>query len=493
MKREILPVKVDKSHIITIGEKLYSQSVELVRELINNAYDADATKVKVTITKDRIVIEDNGTGMDREGLIQYFNIGSPLKKIEPKSPKFRRERIGEFGIGKFAALTAGGRFEVYTQKGDFAAKVVFDKKKWERKKRWDLPLEMMKPKPERGDGTTVTITKLTKVFNPDEVAEWIRERIPLGVSNFNVYVNGYKLLPKRFSGYRIPVFEGTPYGIVHGEIVILPMSQANPNDMGIEVKVKQVMITKELFGMETWGKDSARVKGEVNANFLPIASDRSGFIIDSPEYQTFTKIMDSIMKQVEKALMRVKGERARRITKRALKEALERIERALGGNPEFAPPNIVAEGIKGGIGEVGEIKEERLEENKSDYDEEREISSEGEEDSENPPGLKHPIQKPKVRRINPRAIIQKIKVKGKGVNCCIDHFGSDGPEVFTEGNVIYINQDHPLYQRESKKKVTFVMHIARLLSQEISLMSLPENPRKAFENQSHLLRDAFKD
>ena len=59
-----LPVTVDKSHIITLGERLYGESIELVRELVNNAYDADATRVNVQITKDKIVVEDNGNGMD---------------------------------------------------------------------------------------------------------------------------------------------------------------------------------------------------------------------------------------------------------------------------------------------------------------------------------------------------------------------------------------------------------------------------------------------
>jgi hypothetical protein len=38
---------------------------------------------------------------------------------------------------------------------------------------------------------------------------------------------------------------------------------------------------------------------------------------------------------------------------------------------------------------------------------------------------------------------------------------------------------------------THTMHIARLLTQEISLMKAPPDPRKAFERQSKLLKDAF--
>ena len=44
--KSYLPVTVDKSHLVTIGERLYSESIELIRELVNNAYDADATEVK---------------------------------------------------------------------------------------------------------------------------------------------------------------------------------------------------------------------------------------------------------------------------------------------------------------------------------------------------------------------------------------------------------------------------------------------------------------
>jgi HSP90 family molecular chaperone len=130
---ERLDVTVDKSHLITIGEKLYSESIELIRELINNAYDADASVVEVTISQDRIVIKDDGTGMDREGLKQYFNIGSQEKLYHSKSSKFHRDRIGQFGIGKFASLAACQVFQVETQKGDFAARVIFDKKEWAKK------------------------------------------------------------------------------------------------------------------------------------------------------------------------------------------------------------------------------------------------------------------------------------------------------------------------------------------------------------------------
>ena len=91
-------------------------------------------------------VEDNGTGMDLEGLQQYFVIGSQEKLLRPKSPVFKRDRIGQFGIGKFATLSACQRFTVYTQKESFAARVVFDKEAWSQEVgEWRLPLEILSP------------------------------------------------------------------------------------------------------------------------------------------------------------------------------------------------------------------------------------------------------------------------------------------------------------------------------------------------------------
>ncbi|PIU52290.1 ATP-binding protein, partial [Candidatus Desantisbacteria bacterium CG07_land_8_20_14_0_80_39_15] len=149
-----IEVTVDKSHLITIGERLYGESIELIRELVNNAYDADATEAHIEIKDEEITISDNGIGMDIEGLKQYFNIGSPYKKIHRKSLRFGRVRIGEFGIGKFAVLSACPYFEVWTKKGNFQGRVIFDKEEWEKTPDvWHLPLQVESVDQARQDGT----------------------------------------------------------------------------------------------------------------------------------------------------------------------------------------------------------------------------------------------------------------------------------------------------------------------------------------------------
>jgi hypothetical protein len=51
IEKEFIPVTVDKSHIITIGERLYTESIEFVREIVNNAFDADAS-LEIALMKD---------------------------------------------------------------------------------------------------------------------------------------------------------------------------------------------------------------------------------------------------------------------------------------------------------------------------------------------------------------------------------------------------------------------------------------------------------
>jgi hypothetical protein len=485
LEKEYIPVTVDKSHIITIGERLYTESIEFVREIVNNAYDADASLVEIAVSEDSIEIRDNGAGMDREGLKQYFNIGSQQKLCSSKSPVYGRDRIGQFGIGKFASLSACERFEVLTKKDDFVGRVVFDKKEWEKAGgTWSLPLEILPPDFRKSNGTTVMLTGLNRRFELNDIEARIIEGTPLKAPDFKVRLNNHAITPRSLTGHRIPFLEGTEFGPVHGEIVILPQTMASANDLGIEVKVKQVTVRRDLFGMETWGKTMARVRGEVNADFLPITSDRTGFIKDSTEYKTFLTIMEKIIEDVKKVLHRLTTKKESRIVSRALNEALHRIYKALYCNPELSPFGALpmADEMSKGIGGAGLLSEKKAE------GKEEQVSAEV---SPKEKVEKKRKKKPKVRRLTPNAVIKKMKFGDAGVSCCVDSFGEEGPEVFTEETTIFINKDHPLYKRESAKVDTHILNLARLITQEIALMKDSKNPRQAFERQSRLLKDAF--
>jgi hypothetical protein len=479
-----LQVTVDKSHLITIGERLYSESIELIRELVNNAYDADATEVRATVKDDLVRVEDNGAGMDLEGLQQYFNIGSPEKVQKPRSQRLHRDRIGQFGIGKFASLSACNRFEVQTQKGSFAARVIFDKSAWEQAgESWALPFESLAPDPQRGDGTTVTLLQLTRTFDPKEVERRLVEGVPLKAPHFQVWLNGERVKSRTLSGHRIAVLDGTSFGPVHGEIFVLPASASDLGPPGIEIKVKQVTVRRDLFGAEAWGRAADRLRGELHADFLPVTTDRSGFVQDSAEYLAFWEVVNRVMNEVRVILRQLTGQRERRAASKALREALERIQRALARNPDLSPFGPLPEAGAGGqrgpatAGKTAGTSREEV------------VGG-----PEAPAKRKRVAKKAKVRRLTPDAVVKRLRIGHEGISCCLDHFGEDGPECFSEGTVIYVNRDHPLYRREARKAETHTMHLARLLTQEITLMKdAPRDPRKAFDRQSKLLRDAFTD
>jgi HSP90 family molecular chaperone len=85
-----------------LGLNLYSNIPAVLSEIVANAWDADAKLVTITIDKgsDTITIEDNGTGMDRDGVIDRF-LAVGFKRREEmgeKTPGGRRP-MGRKGIG----------------------------------------------------------------------------------------------------------------------------------------------------------------------------------------------------------------------------------------------------------------------------------------------------------------------------------------------------------------------------------------------------------
>lgn len=112
---------VDSGLINRLGIELVGKAETAVSELIKNAYDADATEVKVEfIDTDEIggtlIISDNGLGMTENQLINGFmRISSTDKIHNPKSVKFGRTRAGRKGIGRFATQRLGEHLIISTQ------------------------------------------------------------------------------------------------------------------------------------------------------------------------------------------------------------------------------------------------------------------------------------------------------------------------------------------------------------------------------------------
>jgi hypothetical protein len=112
---------VDAGIINRLGKELVGRHETAVSELVKNSYDADATEVKLIFENAQqkggtLLIQDNGTGMTREQLINGFMRLSSSDKIHhPKSEKYKRIRAGRKGIGRFATQRLGNKLSIVTQ------------------------------------------------------------------------------------------------------------------------------------------------------------------------------------------------------------------------------------------------------------------------------------------------------------------------------------------------------------------------------------------
>ena len=112
---------VDAGVIDRLGSELVARQETAVSELVKNSYDADATKVNIKFEnsdeiRGTLYIEDNGTGMNREQLINGFmRISSSSKIHNPISETYKRKRAGQKGIGRFAVQRLAEKLTITTQ------------------------------------------------------------------------------------------------------------------------------------------------------------------------------------------------------------------------------------------------------------------------------------------------------------------------------------------------------------------------------------------
>lgn len=126
MADKYLGLKFDPDAMIQLfGVQLYDTPLAMLRENVQNAYDAilermDKDKafkdgiIKIIVYNDRITIEDNGIGMDETGLQDNYWTAGHSGKNNPESRK--AGVVGHFGIGALANFGVCSHLEVNTLK-----------------------------------------------------------------------------------------------------------------------------------------------------------------------------------------------------------------------------------------------------------------------------------------------------------------------------------------------------------------------------------------
>ena len=140
MSSETFKIRPAGRHILTIGRELIQDPYAAIVELVKNAYDADATKVFVNFKRNEenntieIVIKDNGVGMTRDVVLNYWMVPSTDNKKRNKETSLGRLVQGRKGIGRYSASILGEMMTLETTSvsNDERTKVVIDWTEFEK-------------------------------------------------------------------------------------------------------------------------------------------------------------------------------------------------------------------------------------------------------------------------------------------------------------------------------------------------------------------------
>lgn len=161
-----LPITVNKDVVKHLSIGLYRNYALAVKELISNSYDAGATEVKIRLDlkNKKIIIRDNGSGMDYPQFKnEYLRIGF-YKEPAESLDELGRMRIGTFGIGFLAPLPYCRLMHVITKKkgGERSIEATIKAEKFFRKGTWDIRREqvhyrIVKSDLPKEEGETITV------------------------------------------------------------------------------------------------------------------------------------------------------------------------------------------------------------------------------------------------------------------------------------------------------------------------------------------------
>ena len=327
-----------------IGVSMYSKYPKAIGEIVVNGYDADANYVTVDIKageglvpeeklmravfgdngKDKIVIQDNGEGMDEQDIREaYMFLGSGQKRAITRTPVFHRLPIGNKGIGKLAGFGIAKRIEIRTVKNGKAFEFCLDRDELEKAERMgklkepilDRASMQLKEFDAKGQlsGTTVTLRKLRPEcgrIDVGKVMAHLAQELPLG-KDFRVRVNGQLCEPKYIPARRkITVDHIDPVcGRIVGEVIVATKMLKRP---GVFTTVRSRVIGEpNLFGLSPTSftyhvgdliAGSIEVTGfdpEDKADEVPVVkTDREGFVETHPKYEAYSEYMRKLLTDI---------------------------------------------------------------------------------------------------------------------------------------------------------------------------------------------------
>jgi len=294
-------LKVHPSFFREFATKTWVSPNEIVKELIENAFDEDATQVIITTLKDgSIIIEDNA-GMDQSSMEKFLLLGSPHKSQDPISPKLKRIRTVRYGTGRLSFLTSFEKMKLRTTRDNFNLSILIDGNTLDNLSFGNAKLEALNEPPLSRNGTELTLIGSKVVMDNFRLSKDIRKLAILRHPMFEVFLKS----PDRFiewdfngvqpikapdiQGHRIAV--NLENGQITGEIVIArrPLSE---DEKGIAVMVGNHVVTRSNFGFDT---KLNRVTGYIRCDALTSRFADKSALIEDEEYTKFNQQMKAFI------------------------------------------------------------------------------------------------------------------------------------------------------------------------------------------------------
>lgn len=120
------PLKARSRILSLLGEQLIGNDQLAIFELVKNAFDADASFVRVELLgldkgEPRLLIFDDGEGMNLDVITNvWLEPGNDHREVQRtalrRSEKFHRLPLGEKGVGRFAVHKLGNKIKLATRK-----------------------------------------------------------------------------------------------------------------------------------------------------------------------------------------------------------------------------------------------------------------------------------------------------------------------------------------------------------------------------------------
>lgn len=292
-----IALKVHPSFFKEFATKTWVSPADVIKELIENAFDEDATRVLITILRDNsISIEDNA-GMDESEIQKFLLLGSPHKKVDSISPKLKRVRTGRYGTGRLSFLTSFEKMKIRTRKGNYHKSFLIDTKSLDALFTGKSNLHEIRETRLSRDGTEIIVSDAKSFVDELRLIKEIRKLAVLRHPLFEVYIKkSAKFKEWSFSdaeligvpeiqGHKIPL--GLDKGNIVGEITVArrPLTE---DERGIAVMVGGHIVMRTLFGFDS---KIPRVTGFVRCDSLTSRFADKSAIIEDKEFERFSSLM----------------------------------------------------------------------------------------------------------------------------------------------------------------------------------------------------------